>query len=137
MSMSQKLFPVRERCKICRKQLGAKGAPVLFGLYCSAKCAGIAEPVQSATHANTPRECRILRREGSGEGQWVFKHRYRSEAEIDQSLREDPSTSWYWCNHCGHLHLGRTYPFDFKQAELFGKSDNGYFEVTLDGFHGF
>lgn len=101
--MSETLFPARERCKACRKGLGAQGAPVLFGLYCSAKCAGIPAPAKSANHASTPRECRTER-----EGQWVFKRRYRSESEIPDRLRDDPSTSWYWCNHCGHLHVGRT-----------------------------
>lgn len=101
--MSEKLFPARERCKTCRKGLGANGAPVLFGLYCSPKCAGIAPPSPSANHAATPRECRTMR-----DGKWEFKRRYRSESEIPDRLREDPSTNWYWCNHCGHLHVGRT-----------------------------
>lgn len=99
--MAEVLFPARERCKTCRKGLGASGAPVLLGLFCSPKCAGIAVPVKDPAAA--PRECRTMR-----DGRWEWKRRYRSEGEIPGRLREDPSTSWYWCDHCGHLHVGRT-----------------------------
>lgn len=100
--MSEKLFPVRRRCKTCRSGLGTTVSdPVLFGLYCSAKCAGVAEPARRPQDA--PRECVTQR-----EGKWHFKRRYRSESEIPQKLREDPSTSFYACEHCGHLHMGHT-----------------------------
>lgn len=101
--MSETLFPARERCKTCRKALGGNAGPVLFGLYCSPKCAGIAEPSRDPAAAATPRECRTMR-----DGRWEWKRRYRSEGEIPGRLRDDPSTSWYWCDHCGHLHVGRT-----------------------------
>ncbi|MBD1591184.1 MULTISPECIES: helix-turn-helix domain-containing protein [unclassified Arthrobacter] len=52
---------------------------------------------------DAPRECTTMR-----EGKKVFKRRYRSEGEIPDRLREDPSTSWYSCGHCGHWHLGHT-----------------------------
>jgi hypothetical protein len=42
------------------------------------------------------------------DGRKVFKRRYRSESEIPDRLREDPSTNWYSCGHCGHLHMGHT-----------------------------
>jgi hypothetical protein len=42
------------------------------------------------------------------DGKWVFKRRYRSAEEIPERIASDPSTSMYWCEHCGHLHVGRT-----------------------------
>ncbi|HEU5223060.1 MAG TPA: hypothetical protein VFU07_05190 [Candidatus Lumbricidophila sp.] len=101
--MSETLFPARTRCKSCRKALGANNAPVLRGLYCSPKCAGVTAPSPDPEHPNTPRECRT-----QYDGKWVFKRRYRSVAEIPARISDDPSTSSYWCGHCGHLHVGRT-----------------------------
>jgi len=96
------LFPQRQRCQTCRKGLGRRSDdPVYDGLYCSARCAGIAEPGRSATVV--PRECRT-----QNNGGWSLKRRYRSESEIPDKLRSDPSTSWYWCSHCHHLHIGHT-----------------------------
>lgn len=98
--MAETLFPTRQRCKRCSHKLPAQGA-VFSGLFCSPKCAGIAEPAQFAK--NAPRECRTQR-----DGQVVFKRRYRSEGEIPDRIKQDPSASWYWCSHCAHLHMGHT-----------------------------
>ncbi|WP_181273536.1 hypothetical protein [Brevibacterium oceani] len=101
--MAETLFPQRQRCKACRGSLGRTvNDPVLLGLYCSAKCAGMAEPAVLPDDA--PRGCRTQR-----EGRWAWKKRYRSVQEIPAKLREDPSTSWYVCEeHCGHWHLGHS-----------------------------
>lgn len=100
--MSDKLFPQRQRCKSCGKKLGDNGAPVFLGLYCTARCASMAEPVTDPDRA--PRECKTQR-----DGRWVFKRRYRSEGEIPGKLRDDPSSNWYWCtSHCGALHIGHS-----------------------------
>lgn len=100
--MSERLFPERQRCKDCGKGLGASGAAVFLGLFCSPRCAKMASPVEDAARA--PRECRTER-----DGLWVFKRRYRSMSEIPVKIREDPTTSEYWCtNHCGALHIGHS-----------------------------
>lgn len=100
--MAEKLFPARQRCKACSKKLGVNRAPVHLGLYCTPRCAGLAEPVLRAEDA--PRECKTQR-----DGKWEFKRRYRSESEIPEKLRSDRSVSWYWCNnHCGQIHIGHS-----------------------------
>lgn len=100
--MAEVLFPRRMRCRACRGALGTKAIdPVYAGLYCSPRCAGIPEPARSPEEA--PRECRTQR-----DGKWAWKRRYRCEAEIPDRIREDPSTSWYTCSHCLHLHVGHT-----------------------------
>ncbi|MFF8917466.1 hypothetical protein ACF08M_30200 [Streptomyces sp. NPDC015032] len=99
--MAETLFPKRQRCKACRGSLGKTvNDPVLFGLYCSPKCAGIANPATRPEDA--PRECTTVR-----DGKKAFKRVYRSEGEIPDRLREDPSTSWYTCA-AGHIHIGHT-----------------------------
>lgn len=99
--MAETLFPQRQRCKKCRGNLGKQREDVvLFGLYCSARCAGVANPATDP--ANAPRECVTQR-----EGRWQWKRAYRSEGEIPDKLKDDPSTSWYWCT-TGHLHIGHT-----------------------------
>jgi hypothetical protein len=101
-TMTETLFPTRQRCKKCGKKLGADGAHVLLGLYCEAKCASMA-PI-AKTPEEAPRECKTQRA-----GRWEFKRRYRSESEIPQRLREDPSANWYVCNNsCGALHIGHS-----------------------------
>lgn len=99
--MAEVFFPKRQRCKKCGKGLGADGAPVYLGLYDTPRCAGVAVPVSDLTKA--PRECVTQR-----DGQWVWKRRYRSEQEIPDRIRDDVGTSVYRCQHCFHLHLGRT-----------------------------
>jgi len=100
--MAELLFPERQRCKGCSKKLGGPGVPVYLGLHCSPRCAGLAELHLDA--ASAPRECKTERG-----GRWEFKRRYRSDSEIPQRLREDPSASWYWCTgHCGSLHIGHS-----------------------------
>lgn len=112
-TVAETLFPQRQRCKTCRSGLGARaGDPVLMGLYCSSKCASMATPATQPTAA--PRECKTQR-----DGSWVFKRRYRSEHEIPDKIRQDPSTNWYWCGHCGHLHVGRTL-VELKKADSRG-----------------
>ena len=115
--MAEKLFPERRRCKACGKGLGLKSTdPVYLGLYDTPRCAGMANPPTRAQDA--PRGCRTLR-----DGAWQFKVRYRSEQEIPDRLRDDASTSWYWCTEsCGHLHVGRTL-VDTKHAENRGLRD--------------
>lgn len=99
---AETLFPERQRCKKCSKGLVAGGGPVFLGLFCSPRCAGLAELHTEPSRA--PRECRTER-----DGRWEFKRRYRSESEIPDRLRSDPSTSWYWCTgHCGSLHIGHS-----------------------------
>lgn len=102
MHVAETLFPVRKRCRTCSRGLGKPEAPeVLKGLFCSPRCANMAEP--STRSDDAPRECRTQR-----EGSWAWKRRYRSENEIPDKIRQDPSTNWYWCGHCGHLHIGHT-----------------------------
>lgn len=99
---SEKLFPERQRCKKCSKGLGSDGDGVFLGLYCTPRCAGLPPLMSEASRA--PRECRTERG-----GKWEFKRRYRSDVEIPDKLRNDPTTSWYWCtNHCGSLHIGHS-----------------------------
>lgn len=99
--MAETLFPQRQRCKSCRGNLGKTvNDPVLFGLYCTSKCAGIGNPATRPEDA--PRECTTVR-----DGRKVFKRVYRSQSEIPDRLREDPSASWYTCAS-GHIHIGHT-----------------------------
>lgn len=108
--MAETLFPQRQRCKTCRKGLGQSVQdPVYLGLYCTPRCAGVAAPATRPEDA--PRECRTQR-----DGRWAWKRRYRSESEIPDKLRADPSTSWYTCSHCAHWHVGRTL-VELKKAE--------------------
>ena len=100
--MAETLFPQRQRCKTCRKGLGQSAQdPVYLGLYCTPRCAGIAAPATRPEDA--PRECRTQR-----DGRWAWKRRYRSESEIPDKIRADPSTSWYTCSHCSHWHVGHS-----------------------------
>lgn len=116
--MSDRLFPDRQCCKSCRQGLGRTvGTTVLFGLYCSPGCAGIAMPAQRADDAL--RECRTQRN-----GRWEFKRRYRSAGEIPDRLRSDPSTNWYWCAHCGHLHIGHSRIGEAETLRMLGSSQD-------------
>lgn len=99
--MAEKLFPERQRCKGCSKSLGASGAPVLLGLFCTPRCAKMAEPPTDP--AKAPRECKTERN-----GKWEFKRRYRSESELPGKLRDDRNTTIYSCQSCGHYHLGHS-----------------------------
>lgn len=123
--MAVKLFPERQRCRACSKGFGKA---VLFGLYCSPRCATIAQPVTDP--ASAPRECVTQR-----EGQWFFKRRYRAEVEIPQPIRDDPSANSYWCNHCGHLHIGHMrIRLDTEQFRMLqGVDDLGDLLVKLRG----
>ncbi|MFJ6140167.1 hypothetical protein [Kitasatospora sp. NPDC092286] len=109
-----KLFPVRQRCKTCGKGLGLRAQdPVYLGLYCTPQCAGMAAPASQPE--DVPRGCRTQR-----EGAWAFKRRYRSEQEIPARLREDASTSWYWCEEsCGAIHLGHTRMGEREKFRMF------------------
>ncbi|MDH2390102.1 hypothetical protein QCN29_15135 [Streptomyces sp. HNM0663] len=105
-----KPFPVRQRCKTCGKGLALRAQdPLHLGLYCTL-LAGMASPASQPEDA--PRGCRTRR-----EGRWAFKRRYRSEQEIPTRLREDASTSWYWCEesyraiHLGHTRMGEREKF--------------------------
>lgn len=111
--MNEKLFPERQRCKTCGKALGKPSHPTVFlGLYCTPKCAGMAVP--AARPQDAPRECKTQR-----DGEWIFKRRYRSLTEIPDRILEQPATSTYWCQHCGHLHVGRTLERDQEQFRMF------------------
>lgn len=103
MSTGTKLvYPQRRRCASCRGGLGVHVTdPVLDGLYCSARCASVPAPADRPDEA--PRECKTQR-----DGTWVFKRRYRCEQEIPDRIRDDPSTNWYRCSHCRHLHIGHS-----------------------------
>lgn len=98
---SEKVFPERRRCKRCGRSLGANGAPVYFGLYDTPHCAGIADPPTDVTRA--PRGCRSMH-----DGSWHFKRRYRSVGEIPDIIRRDPTSAWYVCETCGHIHIGHS-----------------------------
>lgn len=98
---TEMLFPDRQRCKKCSKGFGSGAAVVFLGMYCSARCAGMAEATRDPRLA--PRECRTERG-----GAWEFKRRYRSIGEIPARIREDASVDHYWCNHCGSLHIGHS-----------------------------
>lgn len=115
--MSEMLFPHRQRCRACGKTLGADRAPVYRGMFCTPRCAGMAEPASSPQLA--PRECRTQR-----DGTWVWKRRYRCEDEIPDRLRDDPSTSWYVCGHCGHLHVGHTRMGEAEALRMFNSPDD-------------
>lgn len=127
--MAETLFPERQRCKKDAKRLGGPGVPVYLGLYCSPRCAGLAEPHAVAERA--PRECKTQR-----DGRWEFKRRYRSDTEIPGRLRDDPSANWYWCTgHCGHLHIGHS-RIDLEREEfrmLTGPQDLADLLVKLRG----
>lgn len=100
--MAETLFPQRQRCKKCRGGLGlAASDAVYMGLFCSTKCAGMAALAQSPEKA--PRECKTQR-----DGKWTWKRRYRSEQEIPDKIKQDPSTNWYRCSHCANLHVGHS-----------------------------
>jgi len=77
------------------------GDAVLFGLYCSLRCAGLPWPADRPEDA--AEECTTVRG-----GKTFFKRRYRCEAEIPGRLRDDPSASWYRCRACGCLHVVRS-----------------------------
>lgn len=116
--MAETLFPERQRCKKCRKGLGEQGAAVFLGLFCTARCASMAEPATDP--AKAPRECKTAR-----DGGWVFKRRYRSESEIPNKLRNDPSVDHYWCtNSCGNLHIGHS-RIDLKREQFRMLGDRG------------
>lgn len=116
--MAEKLFPERQRCKNCRGALGKSASdPVYLGLYCTPKCAGIPALAEHAIDA--PRECKTQR-----DGRWVFKRRYRSEQEIPDKIKQDPSTDTYWCNHCGHRHLGHSRMGEAEKFRMLGSPDD-------------
>jgi len=96
--MAEVMFPKRQRCKTCGKKLENL---VIMGLYDTYRCASMANPAKTPEEA--PRECKTER-----DGKWQWKRRYRSETEIPEKLRNDPTSNWYWCNHCGNLHIGHS-----------------------------
>lgn len=93
------LYPQRQRCKKCSKGFPEQGA--IHGLYCTYRCAGMAEPFKNPKDA--PRWCIT---EKDGKPQW--KKRLRHEGEMPRALRDDPSANSYWCQHCGFLHIGHS-----------------------------
>ena len=96
--MTETLFPVRQRCKRCRKKLESI---VLNGIHCSYRCALHPEP--PATLEATPRQCK--REVG---GRWDYKTKFRSENEVPERLRADPGTNIYRCDNCLFLHVGHS-----------------------------
>lgn len=108
--MAEKLFPIRKRCKACGHGLGTSSQTsrtkdkhrrplVVRGLYCSYRCASMAEPGTDITTA--PRSCKTQR-----DGAWAWKNAYRSIEEIPAPIRAEKSSSHYWCDVCGLLHIG-------------------------------
>jgi len=111
--MAEKLFPQRQRCKKCGKGLGLKSTDAVYlGLYCTPRCAGMANPPTRPQDA--PRECTTVR-----DGKAVFKRRYRSDFEVLDKIAQDPSTSLYWCNICGHRHAGHTRMGEAESLRVF------------------
>ncbi len=106
--MSEKLFPERQRCVVCRKKLETT---VLNGIHCSYKCAKTKAPTSDVDKA--PRECKRL-----VSGSWDFKKRYRAESEVSLKHRQDPGTNIYRCQHCLHLHVGHSRPDTFTRDKL-------------------
>lgn len=107
LSMTQMIFPARQRCKSCRQKLDKV---VLSGLYCSYKCALSSEPSQNIE--DTPRGCK--RQVGD---RWDWKAKYRHEGEVPERLRLDPATNIYCCENCLFLHVGhsRLQPVDVEK----------------------
>ena len=111
--MTETLFPIRKRCKRCRQGLGVKSSdPVYLGLYCSPRCAGIANPPNLPVAA--PRECVTNRN-----GELVFKRKYRSDNEVPDRILSDPSVSLYWCNACAHKHIGHSRVTEVEKFRIF------------------
>lgn len=96
--MTEKLFPVRVRCKTCSKKLEKT---VIDGLFDSYACAKI--PAPSPKVQDAPRHCRRQVND-----KWDFKTKYRYEGEVPQKLRDDPATNIYRCDYCRFLHVGHS-----------------------------
>lgn len=107
--MTENLYPVRTRCKKCRK--GLSDTPIVDGIYCSYRCAGVAAPSNRVEDA--PRWCK---REVSGS--WGFKTRFKYEGEVPQRLRDDPGTNIYRCGYCHNLHVGHNAPIAPTETSL-------------------
>jgi hypothetical protein len=98
--MPETLYPQRQRCKTCRKGFTDI---VLEGLYCSYRCGKFTAPTSNIE--DTPRSCK---REVNGS--WGYKTRFKSEQEVPQKYRDDPSTNIYICDNCHTYHIGHSRP---------------------------
>lgn len=98
--MSQTYYPVRQRCKTCRKGFGEL---VIAGQFCSYKCGGFPQPAKTITEA--PRGCK---REVNGT--WGYKTKFKSATEVPSKYQNDPSTNIYLCDNCRHYHIGHSRP---------------------------
>lgn len=98
--MAETYYPQRQRCKKCRKSLSET---VLAGQYCSYKCGGFASPAKTIEDA--PRSCK---REINNV--WGYKTRFKSELEVPEKYRNDPSTNIYLCENCKFYHIGHSRP---------------------------
>lgn len=107
LTMTQMIFPERQRCKTCRQKLEKI---VLSGMFCSYKCALHPEPSQVID--DVPRCCK--RQVGD---RWDLKAKYRYEGEVPERLRLDPATNIYRCDSCLFLHVGhsRVQPVDVSK----------------------
>jgi len=106
--MPETLYPVRLRCKTCRK---AFENIILDGLYCSYRCAHLPQP--SSNVADAPRHCKRL-----VDGVWGWKTKYSYEGAVPQKFRDDPSTNTYRCDYCHFLHIGHDRPTEITSEKL-------------------
>jgi hypothetical protein len=98
--MAETFYPQRQRCKTCRKGFSDT---ILAGLYCSYRCGGFAAPAKTIEEA--PRSCKRQVNDS-----WGYKTRYKSEIEVPEKYRSDPSTNIYLCDNCKFYHIGHSRP---------------------------
>lgn len=120
--MSERLYPDRQRCKKCGK--GLKDI-VLDGLYCSYSCGKLSRPVEDIDAA--PRQCKMER-----DNKWLWKQKYRSESDVPERFKNDPSTNIYRCSHCHFLHIGHSRALSTEKARLILDSETlGSFMIRV------
>lgn len=107
--MPETLYPIRTRCKNCRK--GLDNTPVVDGIFCSYRCAKI--PAPSSKVDDAPRGCKRQINK-----KWGFKTKYKYENEVPQRLRDDPATNIYRCDYCRTLHVGHNAPLAVTETAL-------------------
>lgn len=117
--MAEKIYPERQRCKTCKK--GFKEL-VLEGLYCSYRCGRFANP--SASIDLAPRSCKR-----QVNGTWGYKTRYKSQQEVPEKFKNDPSTNIYICENCHMYHIGHSRIPSPQEEERLVRYVNSYKEI--------